>query len=241
MIYKEQYRLVTGNFDSYDRIRPDSIFDYFQVGAGAHAVNLQLGYDDLLQQNKIWVLLRSKFIIIKYPKVNDLIKVITWPLPKQRIEYERQYQIVDENDEILIKGTSIWCLVDTNTRMISRFPLLYPGDFYNEDNFSEPYDKLPTFDLSEFVFSYQHQVRFSDLDHNRHMNNARYSELIINSLDLSDEKVISEVDINFINETKQGDMIRVYKKKNNNHYFLIGFKDDLITFKAFVRINHQPK
>ena len=232
MIYSDLFHLTQGDFDQYMQVKPYSIFNLFQEVATEHASNLNTGYYQLMEDHKIWILLRSKYQIIHPLIESQIVRVETWPRKVKRIEYDREYRILDENNNILVKGTSIWCIVDTKTKMISRDPIIFNGTYYQENNFAQDLGKIPKFDLSSKNFVYQHIVRKSELDRNNHMNNAKYSDLVLNALNLQKNEIIEEIEINFLNEIKLDDAINLFEIKEGNNYYIIGQKEDTDCFRS---------
>ncbi|MDD3107038.1 MAG: thioesterase, partial [Bacilli bacterium] len=114
LFWEKEYTITTNSFDCYDRLSLVGILDLLQDAAGYHAALLGLGFLDLKAKGITWLLVRTKFIILKSGPMTRKVKVKTWQSYKKRVDYERDYLVCDENDEILIKGTSKWCLIDIN-------------------------------------------------------------------------------------------------------------------------------
>lgn len=232
MIFRETFHLTQGDFDQYMQVKPYSIFNLFQEVATEHAGLLNVDYYNLKRNNKAWILLRSKYQIIHPLHESQKLIVETWPLEPKRIEYNREYRIVDDQSNILVKGTSKWCVIDTKTKIISREPIIFNGNYYHENNFEDDLLKIPNIIINPNDFVYQHIVRQSELDRNNHMNNAKYSDLVLNALNLQKNEIIEDMEINFLNEVKLSDAIDLYKIKKNNGYYIIGQKNNLDCFRA---------
>jgi medium-chain acyl-[acyl-carrier-protein] hydrolase len=237
MVYTDTFHLTAGDFDQYMRLKPYTIFNFFQEVASIHAARLNLGYDEMLQKNRAWILLRSKYIILQQPELSSKVLVETWPLPAHKVEYRREFRITDANHNLLVKGTSTWCVVDVVTKRISRDHLLFNGEYYLETNFDESLEQLPNIDLNQEMWISKHQVRASDIDRYQHMNNAKYSEIVFDALNLSAQEVIKQVQINFINEVKLNETIEIYKTNIGNNYYIVGCVKEKVSFRAFVKTN----
>ena len=118
-VFEKEFELRISDFDCFDKIKPSVILDFFQDVAGEHADILSVGFNDLIKKDLIWVLVRTKYEVIKEPNLYSKIKIKTWPHPKGRIDFDRDYLILDENNNILIKGTSKWVIVNYKTRRLS--------------------------------------------------------------------------------------------------------------------------
>ena len=182
---KEFYRLKYLDFTCYDVIAPHGVLDIFQDVASEHVEEYNLGFDGMLSKGLIWILVRTKYHVIKDPDVSDKeLYVTTWQSEQARADFTRDYIIKDKDGNILIKGSSKWCLIDINTRRIAPTKSLGIDITHNEFLFSEVFGKLNFDSLKENDTVYEAKVDFSMLDHNGHLNNAKYSEIIMNAIKL---------------------------------------------------------
>ncbi|MBQ8615718.1 MAG: hypothetical protein IJ415_04055, partial [Clostridia bacterium] len=120
MKYKTKIALFYSYFDFNDRLSTKSILNIFQDVASTHGEELGVGYLPMLEKNLYWVLSRIKFDILKMPEVNQTVIVETWPHQKGRVDFDRDLKITSEDGEVLIIGTSKWCVIDTVKRMLQR-------------------------------------------------------------------------------------------------------------------------
>ena len=72
--YTESFRLRVNDFDCNDRVLVSSILDLCQDVAGMHAITLGVGYKQMITQNKIWMVIRTKMEIIK-PFINNKVSI----------------------------------------------------------------------------------------------------------------------------------------------------------------------
>lgn len=231
MKFKTEIVLYASYFDFNDNISTKSILNIFQDVASIHAEELGIGYLPMLKQNLYWVLSRIKVDIIKMPQVNETVIVETWPLPKGRIDFDRDLRITNKKGETLIIGTSKWCVIDTVSRMLQRTDNVnYNGEYYPQRNYQEKFTKviLPNNNLN---FKFTHKVLNSHLDHNKHMNNTNYANLVFDAVE---NKSYKHFEINFNSEAILKDEIQVLTTKNNNEEYVVGRINDVTCFTAFV-------
>ena len=78
--YQENFRLRISDFDTFDHLTPHAVLDLFQDVAGKHADLIGVGFDKMIKDNLIWVLLRTKYEVIKnpplYSTVTDLARFL---------------------------------------------------------------------------------------------------------------------------------------------------------------------
>lgn len=232
MKYQTKITLYNSYFDYNNKISPAKVLAIFQDVAAHHAEELGVGYLPMLEKNLFWVVSRIKFDVICEPQINQTVIVETWPHEKGRIDFDRDYLISDEQGKVLIKGTSKWCVINTTTRALSRTDEVnYCGEYYSKVNYTEKFAKTPNFETSGMTPVYNHKVYFCELDHNKHMNNTNYANLVLNVIE---NKNINHFQINFINECKLDDVISIYYLKQDGVQLVSGYVDGKVVFTAEV-------
>ena len=83
-----------------------------------------------------------KFDILKMPEINQTVIVETWPHEKGRIDFDRDIKITSLDGNTLVIGTSKWCVIDTQTRILQRSTNVnYNGTHLNIVNYPEKFNK----------------------------------------------------------------------------------------------------
>ena len=170
------------------------------------------------------------------PPYLDNIIVKTWPKPKQRLEFEREYLVEDLAGNTLIKGISNWVVIDLNTRSLVRSDRInYEGDYYEFTNYSNKTKRKIGLDYSKCTDFFESVVQFDDLDHNGHMNNTRYLTHIYNHYPFVDKKCYCKsVEIAFIKEAKWNDIINIGHYKLDDKDAYIGKINDELCFECIL-------
>lgn len=226
--YQEKFRLRISDFSMHDELLPQAILDLFQDVAGKHADNLKIGFNDLIHRDLIWVLLRSKFEIVKNPKLYSTVIVKTWPKQKGKIDFDREYLITDENGDVLVKGISKWVIVNFKTRRMSfTRDINYDCEILNDENFIGAFPKIEDFDITNLDF-YQDKTSFCDLDHNGHVNNAKYAKYVLNTIKLDKNEKIKSFQLDHIKELSPDIVIKNYYKRENKNIYVKGITEDNI-------------
>lgn len=236
LFWEKEYTITTNSLDCYDRLSLMGILDLLQDAAGYHAALLGLGFVDLKAKGITWLLVRTKFMIMKSLPMTRKVKVKTWQSYKGRVDYERDYLVCDENDEVLIKGTSKWCLIDINTHKIVPTARIDLDITYPEKrNYEKRFEKLK-FSLESAVEQQSFIVYNSHLDHNFHVNNTKYGEFITNAIHLSYEDNIKQFEINYIKEVHLNDELIVKFDKRDNQYFIEGYCNNELAVRSFLEV-----
>lgn len=231
MKYSTKITLYNSYFDVNDNLGIKSILNIFQDVASIHAEEIGVGYKAMLDKNLYWVLSRIKLDIIKMPNINQTVVVETWPHIKGKIDFDRDMKVLSEEGEVLIIATSKWCVIDTVNRTLQRTENVnYNGEYCLNVNYEQRFNKIvvPSEQINE---KFKYIVRFSDLDHNKHMNNTNYASLVVNAID---NKNIKHFEINYLNECKLNDEIDIFSINTEQGEYIIGKNNDVVVFNAYV-------
>ncbi|MGL4949075.1 MAG: hypothetical protein ACRC5M_01745, partial [Anaeroplasmataceae bacterium] len=156
------------------------------------------------------------------------------------IDFNREYLLEDINGNLLIKGISKWVIVDINTRKLARTDKIdFEGEYHNVSLYNDV-DKIKIDIPNNKEFCFQYIVKNSDIDHNCHMNNARYASLVFDSINMSNN-LISFFQIDHIKETKLNDKIDVYKFNSEGFTFNIAYSNDEVVFISKCKVEKYEK
>lgn len=109
-----------------------------------------------------------------------------------------------------------------------------------EEIFDKPYLKLND-EFQEDNYVYEQIVRASDIDYSKHTNNAIYIRYVLNSLpsEFFDKYAITDVEIHYINESKEGQKLKIYKKQNNNSIDFLIKEDNREIIRANIEFKEK--
>lgn len=226
-IRQEEFKIKTYEVDSKNRLKITQLFNFMQEAAGNHAYELGCGYDDLMKDNRIWVLSKLKVHLNSYPGCGETIGIETWPKGAFRLYAARDFLFKNAAGEALGGATSIWLLLDVNTRRPQKVETLKFNYHQHQDRhgMDEMLEKLrPSGGLEK---SFERVVSYNDLDVNNHVNNARYVDWIMDcfSAGFLAERQINALQVNYLSEAKPDDSILIHKFsdiENPASFFLEG-------------------
>lgn len=160
-------------------LRLAPLFDMFQDAAAEHAQILGCGMDYLQEQGKAWVLSRIAVEITRMPTIGETVTVETYPTGVERLFALRQFTVMDEQGDVIARATSCWLLLDAAAlRPLRIFETLGRELPMNEDkprHFPVP-ARIAA--LPENVTELNYTVRHSQIDVNRHLNNAFFASFV---------------------------------------------------------------
>jgi acyl-ACP thioesterase len=204
-----------------------ALFNRFQDLAGLHADSLNVGHKQLRELNLAWILSRMRVEISSLPKWSDTVQLATWPKGVDRLFAMRDFSLSNEEGEKLVLATSAWLLVDIVKNRPQRIENL-PVDLQFRgapQAITEIPDKI--FMPEGMRTMFERPVVLSDIDINRHVNNAQYVKWIGDSF--SEEQYrshrVKSLQINYLEETLLGNTIALLKSPEDDQageYFLSG-------------------
>ena len=208
-----------------DYLRPASILDLFQDEASIHANMLKLGYHDMIKKDLLWIVNYQEIDIVgKLPIYCDEVIVSTWPHERKRLEYVREYDIKDKEGNLLVTGIASWFTINNTTRRLVKDDSVDFGEeYYNHTNYPDFKRKKMNLIPASEIITWDYTVTYTDLDHNGHMNNAKYLDVIYNFHQGFSIDKISKITISFEHEIKLGETINLeYFKNEQNDSCYIG-------------------
>lgn len=216
------------DIDNKQLLRPVAFMNIAQELANTQATALKFGYYELISANQVWVLSRIKMRFYNLPKWGDKIMMYTWHKGARSLFWLRDfamYKVASRQElstdltplavpELCAVCASYWVIINTQTRRMERTSVINNNELAMSyagrvDVLNEECGKLAVPDGAVMECVAKHVVGYSDVDFNRHANNAKYIEWIMDILphSLSLERVLRSVQINYIAEAKLDDNI----------------------------------
>ena len=224
-IWEKEYTLRASDFDKYNRIKPSAVLELFQDAAGQHALELGVGFGEMIKRSYLWVLTRIKFKIISNPESYQTVVVKTWPIAPNRLCYRREYCIESSSGERLIAGSSEWVIMHSEKRRLIADKDLYPFDdgFCTELMFEERLAKARDFEAVDTPRVVN--AGFSELDVNNHVNNTKYANYIMDAIAPLENDVLESFQIDYRKEVLEGTRLHIYHTAQENDTLAKGVND----------------
>ena len=213
MFYEKEEIISFYDLDANGDVKLTALLKYMNEAAFYNAEKLGIGFDKTVEFGLVFVIQRIGIRLFKAPELNQKVTVRTWPGETTRSIFKRYGDLRDENGNKLIEWESLWVLIDIEARKIKRpsaLPIEIPQ--YGKEDVAVEARKIILPEERESCASYDHTVKFNELDINMHMNNAIYADLIANVLALTASPPIrtwSEIHFNYVHEAKLGDQVVV--------------------------------
>lgn len=211
IVTSKQYNVHFYEVDYKERLLPTVLMSYFCDVAIYQSKSRGVGLDYLAKNNLCWVLYKWNINIIKYPKLDDKIIVTTIPYALRKFYAYRKFEVFNEAGEKIATADSIWFLINSEKRRPVRIKEeIYKAYGLTSDCKSNQ-DNICLNKLEREDFKRSFDIRYSEIDTNRHANNAYYLSWSIETLplDIINNYNLSNIKIVYEKEIKYGDHIEI--------------------------------
>lgn len=212
MEYSEKFKIHSYEVDMTNKTTLQAICQFLQEVASNHAEELGFGMSWLLENNRTWMLSRLNVKMETYPECGDEILIRTWPTGAHRLFVLRDFVIESADGRVLGVAGSSWVFMNLESHRPIH-PLSGEISFIATDcvkrSISENPEKVSPAENS--VLKSVYKVRYNDLDMNNHVNNIKYIEWLLESMDPEFRKthIPDELLINFLAEAVYGHEVSV--------------------------------
>ncbi|MFO8069359.1 MAG: thioesterase [Alkalibacterium sp.] len=177
-----------------------------------------------------WIVLRYEFIVTRMPGYKEEVEIETFATEYNKLFTYREFIVRDDDQNKLIEVKTTFALMDNENRKMARIPseLVAPYEAVFSKRIrrnSKPHEV----DLVQAVQT-NYSVRYFDIDTNQHVNNSKYIEWLLDSLNASfiTAHQIQHGIITFDKEVKEGDTVtsKVSQRSEGHlytdHHILVG-------------------
>lgn len=217
--YSYDFRVNYSDVDENNQTTNRGFLRLMQEIAGIHSGILGYGVNDIPKTSLAWIVLNWKLKVYTRPPVNTKLVINTWTNAKNSLFMYRNFEVLDENKNLIAKAISKWVIYDINKKHVSRFneDLKKKSLGFNKVLFEEECnEKLKEPENSKFVMDYL--VLRRDIDTNHHVNNLNYLDYSLEAI--PENYNFQNVEIMYKNEAKLYDTISVFYKLVNNEHFV---------------------
>lgn len=207
--WNETFRIRAYETDPSGAASVPTICNLLQESASNHARALGVSVEQLTAQNVTWVLARLHVEMDAYPTWRETVHVETWPSGIEGLYATREFVVTGGAGEPLGRGTSAWLLIDVDRRRPVRIPEAITAIRRPARGrvLADAFEKLPAPATVDHTFTVQ--VRYGDLDLNRHANNVHYLAWALEALPrpILEDYRLTSLEVHFRAETADGDVV----------------------------------
>jgi len=188
-MYKDNYIFTFRDVDRNYNVNFHSLLQVLFTVATKHLDNM--GFDPMYleQKNLAWVVYESSIDMHKTNLYAHNIKIVSFVKNVKNVYSMRYFMIYDENGNFIGSATSKWVVIDTKKRSLAKIPeeiiLAFEKDTQSLDENSKNLmhkknEKIQRLDIVYKNTSFD--IRYFDIDPNKHVNNIIYPAWAVESL-----------------------------------------------------------
>ncbi len=209
MTWSRTYDIPYFLIDKDRKLRITALLQFLEDMAIRHSEACGVGLDYYHKNGVAWVLAKWDVEIFSYPGFNQQVTITTIPTSFRSFFGFRMLEVRDENDELLARAHTLWVFVDTKRKkpIPVTDELVRAYGLTRDQKEPLPID-APAPPVSEEMQA-MFQVRPSDIDTNRHVNNIRFVEWALDTLpvDFTQNHSVRRVLVDYRKELKFGEPV----------------------------------
>lgn len=208
-IYSKDFYVMYSVCDFNKRIFPSELINMIMEVSTEQSEDLGVGVDYLLENNKGWILIQSNLEIKRLPEFKEKITIFTQAKGFNKFFAYREFTVKDVNGAEIAKYYTTFMILDLKERTFVKIEK-DDIDFYGVfDETNETFKMTKPKKLKEATYEKKYNIRYSDIDTNGHVNNAKYLDWSIDTLPIEfiKEHSLKKMNIKYEKEIRYGETI----------------------------------
>ena len=222
MRFSHTYTTRWHDTDANRVLRPSKLLMYMQETANMQCAEFGIPLDNLRDEKGVgFILSQISLKFFRPVPAFEKIEVSTWCREAKGFSFYRYFDI-KIGEETVAQASSVWALVDINTKSLVRGDeSLAPHFPYGEPI---PADTLPPrarvgrAEVLEYVG--ERKIYYSDIDYNMHMNNTNYPDMLCDFLPDMQGRYVSEMSLSYLKEAPLGATLKINRAQREDGYFV---------------------
>lgn len=208
-IYEKEHQIKYYECDTTQKMTLSMLLNVMLHVSGEQSYLLGVGDEVLAEKGLAWIILQYEVQVERMPAFYETINITTQATSYNKLFCYRVFKVYDAEGNLCVTVNSTFALMNVKERKMARVP----------DEIVAPYDTEFTKKLvrspkpvkvdEETMISKEYRVRYLDIDSNRHVNNSKYIEWAIDTLNLEflTTHEIKSMTIKFEKEVHYGQLI----------------------------------
>lgn len=229
--FEHKFEIGFRDVGKSNKLTNKGLLGFLEDIAGMHSNQVGFGLNSIDKTGLTWVLLNWKIRVFSRPLYGESISIKTWARNSVKFYTFRDFEVYNENGDLVAIATSKWVLMDAKTmrltkisdEMISKYDPELACVFESEPEIN----KLNIPEEYSTVLSYT--IQRKDIDINRHVHNTYYLDFAYELLpeDIYENSNLDNFEILYKKETKLGETLKCfYTKVENSHYVVMKTEDE---------------
>lgn len=223
-MYEITVRVRFSDIGMNNRLRLYELPKYFQDSSIEHSESLKVGIPYLRPKNLAWLLTSWQIDINRLPGYDEQLMIRTWPYDFKGAFGYRNYVMLSEEGEVLVKAYAIWLHTDISAMKPVRVPEEEASLYGIEEKLDMEYTPRKIQLPSEMEEVDRVPVNRHLADMYQHMNNAMYVDIASDYIPKAGNVVRIRVD--YRKQVKVGDTLIVKRAWEENHCYVAFYDED---------------
>ena len=225
--------------DERKRLRVSAFMELSQQIAEDNSEALGFGYNALIASGDVWILSRMQMRFLRMPRFKDKVRFETWHSGTEGPLFIRDYEMLSPEGEPMVLSNSSWAIMNLESRAVQRpdrFDI--PRESLGRPSCLESAPRkirIPADAVLEERMS--REARYSDVDYNHHVNNARYVVWAMDCLGEAAYQDFTEINVNFNHELAPGASVEILRYKAGSTYYIDVLDNGTHAFLASFRMD----
>ena len=217
-MFKYIYDIRYCDYKDFDNVKTSTILNAIQEVAIRNSEYAGFGIEKLRGMDRAWLLQGMNVRFEKRIKISASIEAYTAVKSLKGVVSERG-SVIKQNGEVVAKSIANWCLLDTKRMRLAKVPeeMTNAYEHYDFDD-----DIFFTYERPEIMEDapsiYKVRVSNKELDTNKHLNNQKGAELLMDALPFDFE--IKEIRLIYPNSAYLGEELDVCVSEIENGYYI---------------------
>ncbi len=234
--YVQAFNIKYCDADFKEKMKVSTFLSFMEEGACWSAEELGFGANYLKAKGYTFIVSANCIEFLRPVCVGEKPVLHTWPNKPSYVVFERQYELIDEAENMVAHAASRWCIVETGTSKIVPSKNIDNQDYstYRTDKTLENVRwKIATFDVDGEEPRFSIKIANSEYDHNMHVNNTRYADYCLNVFTVAElsDKWVKRFSIAYLKQCKEGETLRFYRRQTGENTYIaqgVNERDEIV-------------
>lgn len=229
-IFECKYRLGLTDVGKSNLMTNKAILKVLENAGGMQSDEVGYGLTQIEETKLSWILLGWKVKVINRAKYNTEITIKTWARDSNKAFTYRDYEIYDENDNLIVIASSKWTLINIETKSLEKISEQLISKYCPESKCvfeDNKIDKLK--EASNYKSEISYNILRNQIDVNEHVHNLCYLDFAYESLpeEVYKNETFDNIEIMYKKQIKYNDKIKcLYTKEDNKNIIVIKSEDE---------------
>ncbi len=225
-VLEKKYLVSVKDVGTSSLITNKGIFRLLEDIACVHSDMAGYGINQISKTRLSWILLHWKVHVFKRVSYNSTVTIRTWGRNSSKCVTYRDFDMYDEDGNLICIASSKWTLVNIDTGKITRITpeIIEAYDFEDDKNVFGEVDipKLKEPDIGNNP-DYTFIVQRRDIDVNNHMNNLFYIDYAIETLpkEVYENLTFNKIEVMYKNGSKLGTTVNCFYSEEDGKHFVV--------------------